>query len=79
MIPTVPTALLQRKSIRAAPSSICSRGNGPLLSRCSSVAFQVLHNQEVNAIRLSDVVESTTVRMGQLRKRSRFAFQPLPQ
>ena len=56
------------------PASFSRRCRQPIRERLS---FQILHDQEVDAVVLTDVVERADMRMIQARNRSGFPFEAL--
>ena len=63
---------------RIADRLFCRKGaaHEALLKR---LALNVLHDQEIDAILMTDVMQSADIGMRQLRNGARFALQPLSQ
>jgi hypothetical protein len=80
--PVIPLrcALSSASEISIAYCNTCAIGSGPFFQTLGQrLAFHIFHHQIVGSVLLTDVVESTDVRMIQAGNRSRFALKTLAQ
>ncbi len=74
----IPVRPVQRVRDLDADRSVCSSGSGPFTRRSSeSLAFEVFHDEVLDAVLIADVVERADVRVGELRDRLRLALESL--
>jgi hypothetical protein len=62
------------------PVWIVSQGPGPSAAQpLNRLALNVLHDEEIDAVLLTDVMQNTDIGMPEFRDGARFPLQPLPQ
>ena len=64
--------------LRAVTQYVVGRQRASLEPRRQRLAFEVFHDQEVDAILVADIEQRTDVRMGQGRDRSRLSIEAPP-